>query len=164
MGEATHTDLKLAEETAIQNLCKGIQVSISVVDSTKKSETDRDYHETSSQEVVIYSALHLQNLQFLRFSENGSTRVIAYISRDDLEQSFEVSRQKVRDMVAMAQKAEEELRIGDALRQYYWAFLLTHTFTGFGPGAHYGSEQRSSNRTGRKDEAGSLRSFSYHRE
>ncbi len=37
-------------------------------------------------------------------------------------------KRKILDMIGRAHRAEAELRIGDCLKEYYWAFLLSHTY------------------------------------
>ncbi|NQU06664.1 MAG: hypothetical protein HQ568_11270 [Calditrichaeota bacterium] len=129
-GEGIDTDPTKAEEAAMRDLCQKISVAITATSDRKVIEVESDLKDSTVIETQTYSALHLQNLGKLRFTEKGKTRVIAYIDTASLSKSFETAKQKVRDMVFLAIRAESDGRIGDALRGYYWAYLLTHTYVG----------------------------------
>ncbi|MCF7810566.1 LPP20 family lipoprotein [bacterium] len=129
-GEGIDADPAKAEEAAMRDLSQKIYVSLSTSTEQAVTETETAIGSDYEQVTKTYSALCLQNLGKLLFTEKGKTRVIAYIDTASLSKSFETAKQKVRDMVSLAQKAESEGRIGDALRGYYWAYLLTHTCFG----------------------------------
>lgn len=129
-GEGIDTDPLKAREAAMRDLIQKIQVSISLRTGRRLTETESMLKDSATVITDVYSALHLQNLGILEFPEKGKVRVIAYIDTASLTKSFEVSKRKVQDMVSLARKAEEEGRIGDALRNYYWAYLLTHSYIG----------------------------------
>ena len=129
-GEASDTDPEKAKEVAVRALCQNISVAITATSDRTVSETESDFQDSTIIVTQTYSALNLQNLGSLVFREKDLTRAIAYIDTASLSISFETSKQKVRDMVKLALQAESENRIGDALKQFYWAYLLTHSYIG----------------------------------
>ena len=129
-GEASDTDPEKAKEVAVRALCQNISVAITATSDRTVSETESDFQDSTIIVTQTYSALNLQNLGSLVFREKDMTRAIAYIDTASLSISFETSKQKVRDMVKLAMQAESENRIGDALKQFYWAYLLTHSYIG----------------------------------
>ncbi|MDP8241064.1 MAG: hypothetical protein P9X24_18385 [Candidatus Hatepunaea meridiana] len=129
-GEAVNVDPEKAKDAAKRNLCQNIWVAITATSGHRITETESSFQDSSVMSTQTYSALNLQNLSVLTFNENDMTRAIAYIDNASLSQSFETSKQKVRDMVKLAKQAESEGRIGDALKMLYWAYLRTHTYVG----------------------------------
>ncbi len=129
-GEGVHADPTKAEDAAMRDLVQKIYVAVTTRTERDVTETDTEFHDTTRVQIGSYSALQLLGVDELRFQKDGSTRVVAFIDTADLTRSFELSKRKVRDMVALGQQAESECRIGDALRSYYWAYLLTHTYFG----------------------------------
>ncbi len=129
-GEGTGENIEKAESAAMRDLVEKIYIAVSTSTQRKQLETDREYADSVKQVINTYSALQLTNLQKLQFQDKGKMQVFAYIDTTSLNRSFELSRQSVKDMVDLAKQSESEGRIGDALRWYYWAYLLTHTYFG----------------------------------
>ncbi|MBC8204854.1 MAG: hypothetical protein H8E87_05010 [FCB group bacterium] len=126
-GEAVSEDAEEAYDNALNDLSRKIQVAINIKLESSKLETDSGYSENAARHIVTYSALYVRNLGKLTFAEGTLTRVLVYISEEDLKASFEASKQRIRDMMSFAGQALEERRIGDALKYYYWSYLLSHT-------------------------------------
>jgi hypothetical protein len=59
--------------------------------------------------------------------EQGKVEVLVYITRESMEDIFRQREQLIRDFIRQAGKATDEKRIGDALRYYYWALVLTRS-------------------------------------
>ncbi|NQU63013.1 MAG: hypothetical protein HQ517_01830, partial [SAR324 cluster bacterium] len=129
-GEATDVDLDNAKAQSKKYLCENIYVAITNKIKIKKTEDDLGYTDNTAVVTTSLSALNLQNLSYLTFKEKDMTRAIAYIDTASLSLSFEASKTNVRDRVKLAQQAESEGRIGDALKLLYWAYLLTHSYVG----------------------------------
>ncbi len=60
--------------------------------------------------------------------EPGNVEVLVFITRDDMQKKFDERRKMAIDFTQLAERAERENRIGDALRQYYWASVLMRTY------------------------------------
>ncbi len=129
-GEGQDADPAKAEDAAMRDLAQKIYVAVTTRTERDVTETESEFHDTTRVQIGAYSALQLLGVNKLRFPEDGGTRVLAFIDTADLARSFELSKKKVRDIAALGRQAESEQRIGDALRSYYWAYLLTHTYFG----------------------------------
>lgn len=131
-GEGRGEDEASAREAADNDLMSKIQVSISHESKGELTEVltgdDAEVTDVFSQSHTSYTGLYLRGLDHLTFEEKKAWRVVSFIQVDSLEASFNLRRQKIVDMIERAHKATSELRIGDALKGYYWAFLVSHTY------------------------------------
>lgn len=143
-GEGVDADPARAEEAARKDLAERLYLAMVIKTESKKEEVGSSYQESFQEIRETYSALQLTGLDKIRFREGGKTRVVVFIDTADLRRSFDLARQRVRELVAQSVAAESERRIGDALRLTYWAYLATFTYLGddtinFGLGPHIGA-------------------------
>jgi len=127
-GEGSGVTLSQADQVALQNL-------ISQISTTVESEfnylyegkqTGKDVNDDTKVQIIVktYSSATLNNTERIVISNEPEARVLRYIKRDDVHKVFEQRKNKVIQFATDAQKAESELRIADALRYYYWAYVL----------------------------------------
>ncbi|NQU05596.1 MAG: hypothetical protein HQ568_05845 [Calditrichaeota bacterium] len=131
-GEGRGTDEPSAREAADKDLISKIHVSISSEHSSRVTEVATgnasDIVDIFSTAHSSYSGLYLRGLDHLSFEEDKGYRAISFILIDSLEASYKAQEQKILDIIGRARTAVAELRIGDALKEYYWAFLVSHTY------------------------------------
>ncbi|MDP8240103.1 MAG: hypothetical protein P9X24_13520 [Candidatus Hatepunaea meridiana] len=157
-GEGRGVDETSAREAADKDLISKIHVSISSEHSSRVTEVATgdasNITDIFSTAHSSYSGLYLRGLEHLSFKEDNGCRAVSFIQVDSLEASYKAQEQKILDMIDRAHTAVAELRIGDALKEYYWAFLVSHTYpytiridqskdTGCDPKGYITSEIRS---------------------
>ena len=116
---------QLADNNALDNLITQITVRVESEFIGTTTEEDGDVTEFAESVVKTYSNVSLVSARSVLLSEKrGNYEVMRYISNVDLENVFKNRKKKIREYVKAGQAAEKDLRIGDALKNYYWALAL----------------------------------------
>ncbi len=125
-GYGEDTTYEKADQKALKDLVSKISVQVEVKFTNLYEEEDETLREFTQSIVKTYSNTTLMNAlsKVDEESELGKVIVLRYIEKENLEKLFDARRNKIIDYTKTAIKAEKELRIGDALRYYYWALLL----------------------------------------
>ena len=115
-----------ADQKALKDLVSKISVQVEVKFTNLYEEEDETLREFTQSIVKTYSNTTLRNAlsKVDEESEPGKVIVLRYFEKENLEKLFDARKNKIIDYTKTAIEAEEELRIGDALRYYYWALLL----------------------------------------
>jgi|GEM_PF-2510033 len=123
-GEAEAAKREKARHQAEYNLMTKIQVSMNI------SITDIQSEHMDSTEIVqkMYTGMTLRGLQRIYKKQNPKWDVLAYIHEDSLKASFHSRRKKILSYVATGYTLLEQDKIGDALRNFYWAYLLMRAY------------------------------------
>jgi hypothetical protein len=117
-----------ADNAALDHLITQITVQVESYFEDKMTEKEGDIRSYASSVVKTYSNVSLNSARSMMLeTRGGKTRVMRYISLKDLDELFENRRRKIFSYIQSGQLAEHELRIGDALKNYYWAYLLLQT-------------------------------------
>lgn len=133
-GHGYENSYNKSRQSALSNLIS----SISVVVSSRFDKTTsivRDGQEMTQKEDVnnvikTYSnASELRNVQTLQLTkpDEKPCHVFCYVSRKEVEQMFEMRKEKVLTYLEAAKKFEDKLKIADALQYYYWGMQLLKT-------------------------------------
>ena len=126
IGEGSNFDE--ADKNALDHLISQISVQVESYFEDFMSETNGNVNQYTKSVVKTYSKITLQEAKSLQIEEKRNAfKVMRYISNADLEGIFESRRQKIIDYVKTGINAEKDLRIGDALRNYYWALVLLNS-------------------------------------
>jgi len=130
-GEGTGMALTVADNEALQMLISQISVQVEskfqhFVKQEENSGVDEKYNFEEKVKSVIntYSNATLHNTERIVISNEPDARVFRYIERRNVDKVFNNRKDKIIDFVDNALKAVNEIRVGDALRYYYWAFTL----------------------------------------
>lgn len=116
---------RIADNNALDNLITQITVQVESEFTGATTEREGAVEEFAQSVVRTYSNVSLTSARSVLLSEKkGTFRVMRYISKTDLDLVFENRKNKIREYVKAGQKAEQDLRIGDALKNYYWALAL----------------------------------------
>lgn len=127
-GIGVGENYSLARKNALQNLTEGISVHIKSEFQHIVNETNGNIDDYSKSVVTTYSSAVINQYQEKLLSETpGRVELMLYLSKTDLQKVFDEREQLIRDLIALGDKAETELRISDALRNYYWAMLLARS-------------------------------------
>ncbi len=115
-----------ADQKALKDLISKISVQVEAQFTNIYIEEDGTLKEFAQSMVKTYSNTTLRNAlsKVGEDSEPGKVIVLRYIEKENLNKLFEARKNKIIDYTKTAIKAESEARIGDALRNYYWALLL----------------------------------------
>jgi hypothetical protein len=117
-----------ARRNALQSLTEGISVHIKSEFINIVKETNGNVDDYSKSVVSSYSTAVINQYQERLLSEKPDrVELMLYISKDDLQKVFDERAQLIRDLIVLGEKAESELRISDALRNFYWAMILTRS-------------------------------------
>ena len=131
-AEGTGATYREADNSALAQIADQISVAVRsdlTLRQTRQRE-NKDYTAGSTFESVVetYSSATLTMCRRI-VVKNGPKeyRILRYIRKSEIERVFAARENKVLEMVGIAEKAEAEMKIGDALRYYYWAQILTTT-------------------------------------
>jgi hypothetical protein len=124
-GIGEGSSYQVADKNALDNLITQISVQVESSFENFLSETDGNLKEYTKSVVKTYSNVTLVSAKSMLISEKkGSYEVMRYMAKTDMNALFENRKLKIFDYVKSGQLAEKELRIGDALKNYYWALVL----------------------------------------
>ncbi len=127
-GEGYGASLDEADRQALSDLISKISLNITSATSQKESEKAHNGKVESNSDfcssINTYSQATLTNTERIVLSNEPDAHVGRWIRKSEIQKIFESRKQKVREFVGNAIKAEENLKIDDALRNYYWALTL----------------------------------------
>ena len=127
-GEGFSADVRLADDAALHDLISQISVSVDITTETSitNEQVYGEVHSSvvTSGDIKSGSNVTLTNCKRLVSDEGGVYRVLRYIDRAEIDKMYADRKTKIRDLVSFAQHSLEELRLGSALRNYYWALKL----------------------------------------
>ncbi|MDX9748841.1 MAG: hypothetical protein RBT57_10110 [Paludibacter sp.] len=127
-GIGSGENYAVARKNALQNLTEGISVHIKSEFEHIVRETNGNVDDYSNSIIKTYSSAVINQYQEKVIAEKqGTVELMLYISKVDLQKVFYERELIIRDLIALGEKSERELRIGDALRNYYWAMVLTRS-------------------------------------
>ncbi len=117
-AEGKGSMLLKAEENAINNLIDKLAVNFS---TTFDPNIAKSIAETYKPEIKKFAKTQIIS------EEAGDAQVIKYIELDILNRIYNDREIMIKEYITSGNKAEAELRISDALKNYYWALLLLQT-------------------------------------
>ncbi|MBT7470110.1 MAG: LPP20 family lipoprotein [Candidatus Cloacimonetes bacterium] len=123
-GMAKSSTLQKADKRAINDLISQISIQVESNFTNIMEEEDGNLHEFTQSIVKTYSNSTLHNAERKVLEEGGKTIVYRYIKKSEMNKIFANREKKILDYTSSAVYAEQELRIADALRNYYWALVL----------------------------------------
>lgn len=126
-GTGISEDLKEAGKDALDDLSSQISVQVESDFISIVKEIGGDFEEYTKSVVKTYTNTSLQEVSKKEFKEGQDWVVIRYIQKDKLDEIFLSRKEKIIDYVKIGEKAESENRIADALKNYYWAWVLLHS-------------------------------------
>lgn len=83
---------------------------------------------SQSSEVKQFALTALQDVEYVVLEDEPErARVFCWVSKSDVQGMFDLRRQKALEYIETGKKAEQRLQIDDALRNYYWALMLSRS-------------------------------------
>lgn len=130
-GEGWGTTVAEADKQALADLISKISVQVSGAISHNETETVTnagvETNSTFSSIVNTYSSATLTNTEKIILENEPDAHVGRWIKRSDIAKIFESRKNKISDYISSALKAESQGKIDVALKDLYWALLLTKT-------------------------------------
>jgi len=123
-GEGKAKTLVQADKNALNDLISQISVSVKYSMVYNVSEANETYNQYAESNTQTYSNATLQRAERKVIEGENETTVIRYITKSDMQEVFNDRKVKIQDYIKLAAYAEKELRIGDALKYYYWSLAL----------------------------------------
>jgi hypothetical protein len=127
-GTGQGANFSEARRNALADLAGSIQVEVKHKFEAIVVEENGNLEEYVSSVVTTYSSAVLSFYETKVLSdEPGKWETLTYISKAKLRDHYNDLEQYIDDFIVYARRAEEDMRIADALKYYYWALLLTRS-------------------------------------
>ncbi len=131
-GTGNGTTLKQADDNALAALVSQISTSVSsrfeqLIDEKKEGDQIATQERVSSI-IRTYSGATLNNTRRIFIPNEPDAVVMRYIKVDEVTRIFEGRKAKLLDFVDEAVKLEQKAQVADALRYFYWAYILLQSY------------------------------------
>lgn len=135
-----------ASRNAKKALVEKIRTIVSASTSRESNLTQRngayDYTQQTESSVKSFSFMSLRNVETLLLKEEPDAIVLMWMEKSEVQAITKEREKKIRDFVETGKDAEKRLQLDDALRNYYWAFMLAKA-NGEAVYANFNGEQRN---------------------
>ena len=131
-GTGNGATLKQADDNALAALVSQISTTVSsrfeqLIDEKKENDQIATQEQVSSI-IRTYSGATLNNTRRIVIQNEPDAVVMRYIKADEVARIFEGRKTKLLDFVDEAVKLEQKAQVADALRYYYWAYILLQSY------------------------------------
>jgi hypothetical protein len=116
-----------ADKVALDDLISQISVSVKSNFEYIRSDSNFIYQEYAKSVITTYSSATLSNTLRIEEKENGVYTVVRYLSKKELNEIFNKRQESIFDYIEEGIKSEKSLQVADALRDFYWAYLLLNS-------------------------------------
>ena len=127
-GQGFNENYQAADEEAVKDLISQIVVNVNSETETvmtNEQQGDEAKSSVSTTGVLkISSTVSIPNCKRIVKDMDGSYFVLRYVEAAEIDKMFDARKKKIRDLIAAGERAESNNKIGDALRNYYWALKL----------------------------------------
>ncbi len=123
-GFGKSDDPDRANKLALEDLLTKISVQVESEFENIAIEENGDLKEYTKSVISTYSNATLSNVDELYYEKKGKYYRLRFIDTKDMQEVFDLRETKMRSYINIGTKAQRELRIGDALRNYYYAYAL----------------------------------------
>lgn len=128
-GQGVGETLQAADDNAVKDLVSQISVNVDNSIETNIRNEQADGTATSSVSTSgnlrVSSSVSLSNCKRIVSEEGTYFVVLRYVAREEIDKMFDARRAKIGDLVRAGDRAESHNKVGDALRNYYWALKMT---------------------------------------
>lgn len=128
-GEGRGETVQEADRAALDAVISQIKVDLSstfIIEDEELAANDNiDSRSYINSKIETYSEATLTNATQIIIKDEPDAVVGRYIKRSELDKIFEGRKRKINEYINLGMEAEERAKLDDALRMYYWAFLLT---------------------------------------
>lgn len=125
---------KAADEDALRQISSQIWTSISESVKTGASSAlgvGGEFVEQEKQEIFTssFTSNTIPNARRIEIASEPQAEVFRYVHRDEIAKMLQRKSEQIVDLINTGKRAEQQLQIDDALRNYYWALLLASSHT-----------------------------------
>lgn len=113
-----------ADQRALSDLISQISITVEDSFSIAKTDVNGDYKEYARSVIKTYSSATLTNAARIEEETNGIHEVIRYLPKEELHEIFSKREHAIIEYTKAGIRSELKLQIGDALRNFYWAYIL----------------------------------------
>jgi len=113
-----------ADKLALNDLLSQISVSVSSKFEFIQKDSNLIYTEYAKSIIETYSSVTLTNTLRKEVVNNGIYTVIRYLNRSNVQEIFNKRKESIYNYIEAGINSEKNYQIGDALRNYYWAYIL----------------------------------------
>ena len=127
-GQGFGETLQAADDNAVKDLIS--QISVNIDSQTKTTISNEQNGEDVKSSVStagvlqVSSNVSLSNCKRLVTEMGDSYIVLRYVAREEIDKMFDARKAKIHDLIRAGKRAEQLSKVGDALRNYYWALKL----------------------------------------
>ena len=130
-GDGHGATVAEADKYALDALISQISVAVSSDFAARTTDVNTngqlDSKSVVRQVVQTYSSATLTNTTRMVLKDEPDAHVGRFIKRSELNRIFEGRLRKVKEYMTLADSAEKDARLDDALRYYYWSLLLVNS-------------------------------------
>jgi hypothetical protein len=129
--EATYRDKdpEQAELRARADIAQQIQSIVSVCFQDILTEENLEIKsEFTSLQSISYSNVILRNVNVFRKKKLFHWEVTVRVTKRDVDQAFSERKYHIRSLITAGNLAFEDLSLSEAIRNYYWAYLLSFSY------------------------------------
>lgn len=128
-AEGQGTTIDEADHDALAQIIR--QISVSVSANTQEEDESRtkngaEYSNYTRKGTISSSSFaSLKNVEMLIVKPEPNAVVFRWVAKSEVDKMFEERKAKILDFIETGRIAEQRLQIDDALRNYYWALMLS---------------------------------------
>ena len=130
-GEGWGSSDAEADKNALADLISKISVQVQSSFTLTEDELSHngqvDGETYARSKVQTYSQATLTNTEKIVIEYEPDAHVGRYILKSEISRIFEARRRRIDEMLGLAETAEKNAKIDDALRYYYWAYAMLKT-------------------------------------
>lgn len=127
VGKGESGSESIADRLAINDLLSQITVQVQTSFTGILTEENGNVDEYCSSAIETYSSARLDAAERSIFEDDENYIVYRFIKKADKDKIFTEREKLIKDYARRGAEAEKELRIGDALMNYYWSLILLRT-------------------------------------
>ncbi len=123
-GEGKAASLEVADKYALSDLLSQISVQVESQFRSTIRQSEGIHSEDIESIVRTYSHATICYADRLVAENKGMITVLRYFPRSQVKELFEQRKEWIKGYVSLGKASGQELRIGDALKYYYWSYIL----------------------------------------
>jgi len=127
-GQGFNENYQAADREAIKDLSSQITVNVNseteTVVTNEQSGDEAKSSVSTTGVLQLSSTVSIPNCRRIVKEEGGAYFVLRYVEAAEIDKMFDARKKKIRDLIAAGERAENVNKVGDALRNYYWALKL----------------------------------------
>lgn len=127
-GDGYGKTLKEADNAALSELTSKISINVQSDFTSEERESSQGENFSSGSDynsvINTYSQATLNNTERIVINKEPDVHVFRYIRKSEIDRIFEGRKNKIMELTDIAETADEKDQVDDALRYYYWAYVL----------------------------------------